>query len=151
MEAQHFGRVVFEHDDPFIRLSPLALASPDTFAELDSAHPTFVLIKSSKVHQILVYLPFSASSRLTFSLFDMLPRIQVNMELPRDDFSVRDLNVDRVNAEEIEQLQRVRSWQGDNHHAMCHRRFWLFPNKQTETTASQTKIIQTLLQVYRDN
>ena len=38
-----------------------------------------------------------------------------------------------------------RSWQGDNHHAMCHRRFWLFPNKQTETTASQTKIIQTLL------
>ena len=107
MEAQHFGRVVFEHDDPFIRLSPLALASPDTFAELDSAHPTFVLIKSSKVHQILVYLPFSASSRLTFSLFDMLPRIQVNLELPRDDFSVRDLNVDRVNAEEIEQLQTV--------------------------------------------
>ena len=37
-----------------------------------------------------------------------------------------------------------RSWQGDNDHAMCHRRFWLFPNKQTETTASQTKIIQTL-------
>ena len=37
----------------------------------------------------------------------MLPRIQVNMELPRDDFSVRDLNVDRVNAEEIEQLQTV--------------------------------------------